>query len=145
MTPFIVKTVNIKASPSIIWNTLTNIKLMKQWMGEPELELEIITDWKIGNPITIKGFHHVKFENKGTILQFEPNKILKYDYLSSISKLPDKSENHTVIEFRLVPSENQTLLTLTISNFPTESIFKHVDFYWNTTIGIIKKSIENLG
>ena len=136
------KTIHIKESPSIVWETLTNPEAMKQWMGEPEMEIEINTTWKVGTPIIIKGFHHVKFENTGTVLQFEPGRILKYDYLSSISRLPDKPENHTIIEFRLTPSENQTTLTLILSNFPTESIHKHIDFYWTTTIETLRDWIE---
>ena len=115
---------------------------MKQWMGEPEMALDIIADWKVGNPIIIRGFHHVQFENKGYVLRFQPGRILKYDYLSSLSCLPDKGENRTVIEFILTPIENRTTLTLTLSNFPTEAIFKHVSFYWTTTIDVIKKTIE---
>lgn len=132
----------IQAGPSIVWKHLTDPGLMKQWMGEPEMELDIIADWKVGSPIIIRGFHHIQFENKGYVLQFEPHRILKYDYLSSISRLPDKPENRTVIEFTLTPMEDHTSLTLTLSNFPTESIFKHVSFYWTTTLEVIKNTIE---
>ena len=142
MTQQVEKTIHIKASPSIVWDTLTTPAIMKLWMGEPEMEIEITTNWKVGTPIIIKGFHHVKFENTGTVLQFEPGRILKYDYLSSISRLPDKLENHTIIEFRLTPSENQTTLTLILSNFPSESIYKHIDFYWTTTIETLRDWIE---
>lgn len=38
-------------------------------IGEPEMGIEIITNWQVGSPIVIKGFHHKKFENKGTVLQ----------------------------------------------------------------------------
>jgi hypothetical protein len=48
---------------TIVWPTLTDPDLMKQWMGEPTMEIEITTDWKIGNPIIITGFHPIKFEN----------------------------------------------------------------------------------
>lgn len=142
MTQRIDKTIIIKAPPSAVWHTLTNPGLMKQWMAEPEMALEIITDWKVGSPIVIKGFHHIKFENKGTVLQFEPDSVLQYNYLSSLSRLPDKPENYSIIGFGLAPLKNQTSLTLTISNFPTETIFKHIDFYWSTTIEIMKKLIE---
>ncbi len=37
-------------------------------MGEPEIEIEIQTDWIVGNSFVIKGFHHGKFENKGEIV-----------------------------------------------------------------------------
>jgi uncharacterized protein YndB with AHSA1/START domain len=144
MTQKVEETIIINASPYTVWETLTNTTFMKKWMGEPEMQLEIITDWNVGSAIVIKGFHHIKFENKGTILHFEPNKLLKYDYLSSISRLPDQPENYTTIEFALNPLENQTALTLTLSNFPTESIFKHVGFYWRTTIHIMKNFAERL-
>ena len=115
---------------------------MKQWMGEPEMKIEILTDWKVGGSIIIKGFHHTQFENKGTVLQFEPNLVLRYSHLSSLSRLPDNPENYSVIEFQLAPSEDQTLLTLVVNNLPIESIFKHFEFYWKVTIGIVKKFIE---
>lgn len=144
MTQRIDKTIIIKAPPYTVWDTLTNPDMIRQWVGEPEMGIEIITDWKVGNPIVIKGFHHIKFENKGTVLHVEPNKVLQYNYLSSLSRLPDKPENYSIVEFRLAPAplENQTSLTLTLSNFPTETIFKHLDFYWKTTVEIIKKVIE---
>ena len=142
MTQRIEKTILIQAPPAAVWDALTNPHLMRQWMGEPEMEIEIITDWKMGNPIVIRGFHHIQFENKGTILQYAPERVLKYDYVSSISRLPDTPENRTRIAFSLTPLTNQTSLMLTLSNFPTASIFKHVDFYWNTTLEILKKLIE---
>jgi len=144
MTQQIEKTIIIKALPFAVWHALTNPEVMKQWIAEPELELEIITAWKIGAPIVIKGFHHIRFENKGTVLQFEPNKVLEYNFLSSLSRLPDKPENYTVAQFRLMPLENQTSLTLILRNFPTEAIFKHVDFYWRTTLEIMKKVVEEV-
>lgn len=136
-------TKTIKASPAIVWDYLTHPELLKQWIAEPDMKLEILTDWKVGHPFIIKGSYHGKFENKGIVLQFEPNKILRYNYLSSVSRLPDRPENHTIVEFRMAPLKDQTILTLTLSNFPTESIFKHVDFYWRATLEILKVLIEN--
>ena len=142
MTNQIEKTIIIRTNPSIVWKTLTEPDLMKQWMGEVEMEIEIKGNWKVNSPIVISGFHHVKFENKGRVLQFDPNRTLTYSHLSSISRLPDKPENYSIIEFTLTPLDNHTSLTLTVSNFPTETIFKHLDFYWRTTLEIIKNFIE---
>jgi len=86
--------------------------------------------------------HGIKFKNNGTVLQFEPEKILRYNHLSSLSRLPDKLENYSVVEFGLTPIENQTTLTLTLSNFPTENIYKHLAFYWNVTLEILKRLVE---
>jgi hypothetical protein len=119
-------------------------EVMKKWMFETEIH--IITDWKVGTPIVIRGKVNGKnFVNNGKVLQFEPETILRYNHLSSLSRLPDKPENYSVLEFRLAPIENQTALTLTLSNFPTESIYKHLAFYWNVTLEILKRMIEENG
>jgi uncharacterized protein YndB with AHSA1/START domain len=137
----VTKTVHINAPTSEVWESLTKPELMKKWMFETELH--IITDWKVGTPIVIRGNLNGKnFENNGTVLQFEPKKILQYSHLSSLSRLPDKPENYTILDFRLAPIENQTSLTLTVNNFPTESIYKHLAFYWNVTLEILKRMIE---
>ena len=33
-------------------------------------------------------------------------------------------------------------LTLTITNFPTEAIYKHLDFYWRTALEVFKRFVE---
>lgn len=142
MTYRIEKTVLINSVASTVWKTLTEPPLMKQWMGDPETEIDIQTNWLVNGPIVISGFHHLKFENKGTVLQFEPGQALKYNFLSSLSPLPDLPENYTVIEFTLSPADRQTALTLVITDFPTETIYRHLDFYWRTTIELIKQLAE---
>jgi uncharacterized protein YndB with AHSA1/START domain len=138
------KTIHINAPISKVWDTLTTPELMKKWMSETEID--IITDWSVGSSILIRGrLHRIKFENKGTVLQFEPEKTLQYSHLSSLSRLPDKPESYSVFEFGLTPKSNQTTLTLTVSNFPTENIYKHLAFYWNVTLEILKRMIEEQG
>lgn len=132
----------IGASPARIWEALTNIAFMKQWMAEPEMRLDIVTDWTVGHPFVMRGFHHVAFENTGSVLQFDPPHHLQYSHRSSISHLRDEPRNQTIFDFRLVPEENRTSLTLTLRNFPTEAIFKHLDFYWRVTLGILKEFVE---
>jgi uncharacterized protein YndB with AHSA1/START domain len=126
-----------------VWTTLTDLELMSKWLGDPEMNIEVQTDWNINSPIFIRGFHHTKFENKGTILQYDKEKRLSYTHLSSVSRLADEKENYTILEFILTPIDNQTQLTLNIENFPTETIRKHLEFYWRTTIVTIKKQTEN--
>ncbi len=143
MTKRIEKSILIYATTFKVWEYLTNPELMNQWMGDPEMKIEVITNWKVGNPIVIKGFHHVQFENKGTILQFEQEKVFQYSYLSSMSNLEDEPGNYTTITFHLSPKEEQTELSVEVENFPTEVIYKHLEFYWNGTMQIIKLKIQN--
>lgn len=136
------KTVHINAPISTVWQALTVPEQMHKWMSENELH--VITDWQVGQPMIIRGkLHGAKFENKGTVLQFEPEQVLAYSHLSSASRLPDQPESYTSLEFRLTPAGGGTSLTLTIHNFPTETIYKHMAFYWNVTLEILKKMLED--
>lgn len=143
MDEIINKKIVIAAPVNAVWKSLTDIELMKQWMGAPELELEIATSWNVGSPISIKGFHHVRFENKGVVLEYLPDRLVSYNFLSSMSRLPYEPENHTILRFVLDTQDNHTSLSLTISNFPTETIYHHLNFYWNTTLAMLKRHIEN--
>ena len=82
------------------------------------------------------------FENNGIVTKLESEKTLQYSHLSSISRLPDRPESYSLVEFRLQPMGDQTTLALTLSNFPTESIYKHLTFYWNVTLEVLKKVTE---
>jgi len=135
--------VTINSYPDKVWTTLTDLRLMTKWLGEPEMNIEVRTNWEINSPISIRGFHHVNFENKGIILHYDKEKKLSYTHLSSVSRLDDKQENYTTLEFVLKPVDKQTQLTIIIENFPTETIQKHLEFYWRTTILTIKRVTEN--
>jgi uncharacterized protein YndB with AHSA1/START domain len=136
------KNVIINATRSAVWNALTNPDSIRQWMGEPEMHIEVITGWKVGGPILITGFHHVSFQNKGTILRFDPEQVLRYTHLSSVSHLPDEPQNYSIIGFELAPAGTRTSVTLTVESFPTEVIFRHLDFYWRTTMEVLKQLVE---
>jgi uncharacterized protein YndB with AHSA1/START domain len=132
----------IHAVPSVVWNYLTMPELMKKWMGDEEMQLEVLTEWNINGPIVIKGFHHEAFINKGTILMFQPEVILQYTHLSSLSELNDRIENYTILTFALESIGSDTLLKIKIVNFPTDSIYRHMALYWNATVSVIKDTIE---
>ncbi len=138
----ITKTITIQAPAANVWAALTNPESIKEWLTENGTT-SVISDWKIGSPILFRGtWHKIKYEDKGIILQFEPETILAYSYWSKFSKLPDRLENYSVIEFRLTPQESQTILTLTHSNLVAEGMTGHSNFYWTITLHKIKEWIE---
>ncbi|QMW03173.1 SRPBCC family protein [Spirosoma foliorum] len=143
MEAYITKTVTINAQASTVWRHLTVPDLMKQWMLDTDMAIDIITDWEAGSPIRMKGtMHGIDFENTGTVLTNVPDKTLQYTHLSSLSHLPNTPENQCVLTFTLTPVERLTQLTLTITNFPTDAIFRHLDFYWRTAIDLLKEAAE---
>lgn len=137
-----VHAIAIAASPGRVWEALTTPAQMTEWMGEPEMKVEVLTDWVVGGPLRIRGFHLVQFEDTGTVLAFEPRRLLRYSHLSSVSRLKDVPENHAILEFRLAPVDGGTSLTVEVSRCPTESILKHLDFYWRGTLGVLKRWLE---
>ena len=131
----------INAKPATVWEALTDPQLMAKWMAETEIE--IITGWHVGSSIIIQGdLHGIPFENTGHVLQFEPEKLLRYSHLSSLSNLPDEIESYSVIEFSLQPKGKETVLTVTLNNFPTDAIYMHLVFYWSVTLEMLKEFIE---
>ena len=135
------KTITIHAPVSAVWNALTEPQLMKAWMLDTEIN--IVTDWIVGNPFRIIGnLHWTDFETRGSVLQFDPGKVVSYSFLSSLSELRDDPENYSIIEFSLTARPNETTVDLTLRNFPTEVIYRHLLFYWTVTLQELKKFAE---
>lgn len=134
MSDRILESITIDAPASIVWESLTRPELMRAWMGEPAMKLEVSADWRIGGAVIMRGFHTGRFETRGKVLAFEAESRLSYTHLSSISRLPDQPENYTIFEFRLTPLGERTRLDFEAHGFPTEVIFKHLAFYWGGTL-----------
>ena len=112
--------VDIAAAAERVWHMLTEPAQMNAWSGVPEMNVKVTTDWVVGGPISLSAFHHVKLNSWGTVLHFEPPTLLRYTQLSSLSRLPDQ------------PSSYST----------TETIYKHLAFYWRGTVGLLKRRLE---
>ncbi|RYE25323.1 MAG: SRPBCC domain-containing protein [Sphingobacteriales bacterium] len=135
------KTILINASPAAVWQALTYPELMQQWMSETPFE--ILTTWEVGSSFSITGpWYKSKFENQGKVLQFQPERVLSYSHLSSLSRLPFTDANFCILSFRLEPQGNGTQLNFTAENFPTEAIYRHLVFYWNVALELLRKFVE---
>jgi len=139
----VTKTVTIHAPAAKIWATLTEAAMAKQWMS-PDSPIYMFTDWKAGSPVIIRGpWYKTYFEAKGTVLHYDPPYKLAYTHLSSLSRLPDEVSSYTLLTFTLATLiEDTTTLSLTISNFPTEAIYHHMNFYWGVALQLLKKQVE---
>jgi uncharacterized protein YndB with AHSA1/START domain len=137
----ITKTITINAPSLRVWDTLTNPEQMKLWLSD--LEINVSSEWKVGSLIMFSGKQHKTNSYKGTILKFEVGKVFQYSLWTRISRLPDKPENYTIIDFTLAPEEDRTILTLTHSNLIAETAMEHSNFYWNVTLKVIKRLIES--
>lgn len=133
------KTISINASTSKVWNTLTNPDLIKEWL----FGTKVISDWKVGTSILFTGnWQGTDYADKGTILKFDIEKVFQYNYWSGFSGLPDSPENYSMITFELTSKDNGTMLTLTQSNFATETMYEHSDKNWDAALDIVKNLTE---
>jgi uncharacterized protein YndB with AHSA1/START domain len=138
--------IEIGAVRSIVWNALVYPDSLKRWMLDTELE--VVSDWQVGRPIVFRGaLNGSRFENRGTIRAFAPETVFEYDYWSTLSrsKVPDRPENYTTVRFELSDTDSGTKLTVLVRGFPDESIYRHVKFYWNGTLIVLKRFCEEQG
>lgn len=108
--------ITIHASATRVWDAITKPELVKQWQYGSDL----ITNWQIGSPIVFRSeWEGTVFEQKGTILDVEPQKLVKYTLFFPHSGLEDKPENYFTMTYLLEDTSFQTTLTL-IQDDPRE-------------------------
>ncbi len=132
--------IQINAPASKVWEALTNPNLIKQYL----FGTDVTTDWKAGSPITYKGVWEGKpYEDKGTILQIEPEALLVSTYWSAFSGLPDSPEHYQTVRYELKPNGGaKTTVTVTQDNNKSEEEAARAEQNWNMTLESMKKVVE---
>lgn len=129
----------INASKSRVWDALTNPeKIAKYFFGT-----KMTSDLTKGSSITFSGEWEGKpYEDKGTILEIEKEKILVYDYWSNFSGQADAPENYQTITYALQQNDDVTKLTVTQENCSSEEAREHSEKNWNMMLGSMKEMVE---
>ena len=129
----------INAPAAKVWEALTTPDLIKQWF----FGVDTVTDWKVGNPIIHKGTWQGKpYEDKGTILKFEPPKVLAHSHWSSVSGLPDSRENYQNVTYTVSEKDGTTELTIMEVNLPSEEAKAISEKSWKTVLNSLKELLE---
>jgi len=132
-------TITIDAPTSKVWDALTRSDLVKQYL----FGTDVITDWKVGSPISYKGVWQGKaYEDKGKVVQFVPGKLLVSTFWSSLEGLPDTPENYKTVTYELTAQGSQTQLTISQDNNDSEEAARHSEQNWQMVLGGIKKLVE---
>ena len=133
------KSIVIDAKPQRVWEALTDPTQVKQVMWGSEVE----SDWKQGSPLIYRGVWEGKpFEDKGTILEIDPPRLLRTNYYSPLSGKADVPENYAEVTYALVPEGNGTKITVTQSNIADEKTRDHSESNWGGALETMKKMIE---
>ncbi|WP_149275094.1 SRPBCC domain-containing protein [Pareuzebyella sediminis] len=132
-------TIDINATSFKIWEALVKPEIAKEYF----FGAEIVTDWKIGSPITFKGeFNGNEYEEKGVLLNVEPSSQLQYSHWSHFDGLPDEPENYRTWTFDITEKNGTTLLTICEDNIPTEKQKNRSDEFWKEALLKIKRLVE---
>ena len=131
--------ITINTPSSKVWEALTKPDLIKQYL----FGTTVITDWQVGSPIIYEGqWQGQAYQDKGTVLQIEPGKLLVSTYWSSMAGLADIPENYKNVRYELSPEGNATRLTVTQDNNSTPDEASHSSQNWNMVLEGIKKLLE---
>jgi uncharacterized protein YndB with AHSA1/START domain len=131
--------IEINASSHKIWEALVQPEIAKEYF----FGAEIVTNWKVGSSITFKGeFNGNKYEEKGVLLNVEPNTQLQYSHWSNFDGLSDEPENYRTWTFDIDEKDRTTKLSITEDNIPTEKQKNRSDDFWNAALLKIKRLVE---
>ena len=133
-------TVEINATPSRVWNALTNPEIIKKYL----FGTETITDWKPGSEVIFQGeYQGQKYRDKGLVVENIANQVLSYRYWSGFSGLEDKPENYSLVTYTLAADgDKQTKLTWTQAGFANEEGRKHSESGMDAFLQSIKTIVE---
>jgi len=101
--------IEISAAAAKIWKALTDPDLVKLWQYGSLLS----TTWEPGTPIRFAAeWNGQLFEQKGRVIEFLPNSLLKYSLFAPRPDLSDSPENYFFMTYRLEEKNGRTLLEI---------------------------------
>jgi uncharacterized protein YndB with AHSA1/START domain len=132
----------IAADPGTVWKAMTR-KKSAMFPGT-----EVVTDWQVGHPMTIRGDWQGKpFEDHGEIRSFDEGRELSFTHWSG-KEGKSRPESYHSVRYRLAPKGDKTHVTLSQFN---EGKDRRIDAKtkaefeknWTMMLDGLKKSAES--
>jgi uncharacterized protein YndB with AHSA1/START domain len=129
----------IDASRDKVWAALTDPEQIKLYM----FGSQVVTDWKEGSPIVWKGeYEGKKYEDKGEIVEIEPERRLKVTHFSPLSGEEDRPENYHTLLYELEEGGGRTRVSLSQDNNPSKEAAEHSRANWEKMLAGLKQVVE---
>ena len=129
----------IDAPRDKVWAALTDPEQIKEYMFGSQVE----TDWKRGSPIVWKGEYEGKsYEDKGEIVEIEPERRLKVTHFSPLSGQEDRPENYHALLYELEERGEKTHVSLSQDNNASEEAAEHSRANWEKMLAGLKQVVE---
>ncbi|MGH7233890.1 MAG: SRPBCC family protein [Candidatus Saccharimonadales bacterium] len=135
-----VASIDINAPVEKVWDALTNPEVIKKYL----FDTNTVTSWEVGSQIVWQGVWEGKpYKDKGVVLDFQPNKLLKTTHWSPMAGTEDKPENYHVVTYELQTRGDVTLLVITQSNNSTqEDADSMAEKGWKPILQTLKSLLE---
>lgn len=132
----------IRAPRAKVWDAITKPELVKQYFFGTSL----VTDWTLGSPLFFRGEWDGKaYEDRGTVLTFEPPRSLSFNYWSSFSGLEDTPELRQIVRYDVedeAADSGAVRVTVRQSNVDTRERAEHSTQNWQTVLDAMKRLLE---
>ncbi len=151
MADRIEKRIELKAPVSRVWHAITDYREFGEWF-RVKLDGPFVEGQVSRGRITWPGYEHVKWE--AMVEKMEPEKLFAFTWghIKSLDK-QNYSDDYTnapttLVEFRLEPTKDGTLLQLTESGFDKlpadmrEEFFRRNDGGWSQQMENIEKHVS---
>ena len=132
--------IEMKTTLKELWHMLTDPEEIKAYFWGTE----VTTDWKAGSPISFKGeWEHQTYEDKGTIIDIQPEKLIRYNYWSSFWGEDISPDERSIITYQIREiSDGFVELMVIQEGFKDEQSLNHSKTNWNGIMNNIKNIIE---
>jgi uncharacterized protein YndB with AHSA1/START domain len=132
-------TITIEAPPSRVWSVLTDPGAIKEFM----FGTDVVTDWTIGSPIVWRGiWKGSEYEDRGSILEFDPGRRLTVTHFSPLSGQEDAPENYHTLTWTLTDQHGTTELKLSQDNNASAEAAEHSKGMWDSLVQGVKAVAE---
>lgn len=129
----------VEAPKEEVWEALTDPDLISRYM----FGTEVSTDWEVGSPITWKGeWDGRSYQDKGTILELKPRRLLRYSHFSPLSGMADSPENYHIVTIEIAGDGSTTTVHLSQDNNETTEAREHSAANWQTMLDGLKDVVE---
>ena len=130
----------IDASPDQVWSALTDPEQIEKYMFGSQVE----TDWRPGSSIVWKGEYEGKqYEDKGEIVEIEPERRLKVTHFSPLGGQEDVPENYHTLLYELEARDGKTRVSLSQDNNLSEEAAEHSRSNWEQMLSGLKQVVES--
>jgi uncharacterized protein YndB with AHSA1/START domain len=131
--------IEIDAPPSRVWKALTDPDQIEKYMFGSHVQ----TDWTPGSRIVWTGEHEGRrFEDKGHVLEVEPERRLMLTHFSPLSGKEDAPENYHTLTYELEDEGERTRVSLTQDNNSTPEAAEHSSSNWEKMLSGLKATVE---